>query len=107
MKKFPTILTLSAILAAAFAVLPTFAADPAAPLRGTQLTVAQPDPLPLLPLSEEVMFKYLSAEIAEQRGNYFAAYATMMSIARSTRDPRLSRPARNPASVRRVHTTHA
>ena len=91
MKKFPAILTLSAVLAAAFAVPLTFAADPAAPLRGTQLTVAQPDPLPLLPLSEEVMFKYLSAEIAEQRGNYFAAYATMMSIARSTRDPRLSR----------------
>lgn len=91
MKKFPVILTLSAILAAAFAVAPTFAADPAEPLRGTPLTVVPPDPLPLLSLSEELMFKYLSAEIAEQRGNHFAAYATMMSIARSTRDSRLSR----------------
>ncbi len=91
MKKFPAILTLSAVLAAAFAVLPTFAADAAAPLRDTPPTVATPDPLPLLSLSEEVMFKYLSAEIAEQRGNYFASYATMMSIARSTRDSRLAR----------------
>ena len=72
--------------------MPTvFAADPASPLRGTQLTVVPADPLPMLPLSEELLFKYLSAEISEQRGNTFAAYATMMSIARSTRDPRLAR----------------
>ncbi len=37
------------------------------------------------------MFRYLSAEIALQRGNAFAAYATMLSIARSTHDPRLAR----------------
>lgn len=94
MKKFPSILTLPAILAAAFSVLPAFAADPVSPAASSgasQLTVAQPDTLPLVSLSEELIFKYLSAEIAEQRGNHFAAYATMMSIARSSRDPRLSR----------------
>lgn len=91
MKKFPAILTLTAVLAAAFAMPTVFAADPASPLRGTQLTVVPADPLPMLPLSEELLFKYLSAEISEQRGNTFAAYATMMSIARSTRDPRLAR----------------
>ena len=87
MKKFPAILTLTA----AFASPTAFAADPAPALHGTQVTVVQPDPIPMLPLSEELIFKYLSAEIAEQRGNNFAAYATMMSIARSTRDPRLAR----------------
>ena len=95
MKKFPAILTLTAALAAAFAaayaIPAAFAADPAPALRGAQLTVVQPDPLPALPLSEELMFKYLSAEISEQRGNTFAAYAMMQSIARSTRDPRLAR----------------
>lgn len=91
MKKFPAILTLSALLAAMLTAQTTSAADPASPLRGTQLTVTKPDPLPLVPLTEELMFKYLTAEIAEQRGNSFAAYATMMSIARSSRDPRLAR----------------
>ena len=42
-------------------------------------------------MSEELMFKYLSAELADQRGNAFAAYSTMLSIARTTRDPRLAR----------------
>lgn len=49
------------------------------------------DVLPAVGLSEELMFRYLSAEVAMQRGNAFAAYATMLSIARSTSDPRLAR----------------
>ena len=47
--------------------------------------------LPLVYLTEEILFKYLSAELAEQRGNSFAAYSTMMTIARSSRDPRIAR----------------
>lgn len=47
--------------------------------------------LPAHYLTEEILFKYLSAELAEQRGNNFAAYSTMMSIARSSRDPRVAR----------------
>ncbi|MGV3741693.1 MAG: tetratricopeptide repeat protein [Burkholderiaceae bacterium] len=42
-------------------------------------------------LSEEVLYKYLSAEIAAQRGNWRSAYVTMLSIAQQTRDPRVAR----------------
>lgn len=42
-------------------------------------------------LSEEILYKYLSAEIAEQRGNWRSAYVTMLSIAQQTRDPRVAR----------------
>jgi tetratricopeptide (TPR) repeat protein len=42
-------------------------------------------------LSEEVLYKYLSAEIAEQRGNWRSAYVTMLSIAQQTREPRIAR----------------
>ncbi|NCW76925.1 MAG: hypothetical protein EBV64_02970 [Oxalobacteraceae bacterium] len=81
MKNFPAILTLSALLAL---VSPLHAAE----------STADHEPVDVLPavgLSEELMFRYLSAEIAMQRGNAFAAYATMLSIARSTSDPRLAR----------------
>jgi tetratricopeptide (TPR) repeat protein len=81
LKNFPAILTLSALLALA------------SPLHAAEST-ADHEPIDVLPavgLSEELMFRYLSAEIAMQRGNAFAAYATMLSIARSTSDPRLAR----------------
>lgn len=42
-------------------------------------------------LSEEILFKYLSAEIAAQRSNWRSAYVTMLSIAQQTRDPRVAR----------------
>jgi tetratricopeptide (TPR) repeat protein len=81
LKNFPAILTLSALLALA------------SPLHAAEST-ADHEPIDVLPavgLSEELMFRYLSAEIAMQRGNAFAAYATMLSIARSTSDPRLAK----------------
>lgn len=49
------------------------------------------DPLPSVPLTEELIFKYLSAEIADQRGSWQAAYITMLGIAQHTRDPRIAR----------------
>ena len=49
------------------------------------------DTLPSVQLTEEFIFKYLSAEIADQRGNWQAAYVTMLSIAQQTRDPRVAR----------------
>ena len=81
MKKLPVILTLSALIALA------------GPLRAAE-SPSNNEPVDVLPavgLSEELMFRYLSAEIALQRGDAFAAYATMFSIARSTNDPRLAR----------------
>lgn len=80
MKNLSIILTLSALLASAG----TVAAAPKAPA-GAQ------EALPNARLTGEVMYKYLAAELAFQRGEAFAAYATMFSIARSTNDPRLAR----------------
>ncbi|MFC5472873.1 tetratricopeptide repeat protein [Paraherbaspirillum soli] len=47
--------------------------------------------LPSVELSKEILFKVLSSEIAFQRGNWQAAYVTLLSVAQQTRDPRLAR----------------
>jgi predicted Zn-dependent protease len=60
------------------------------PKMKTQLS-ASADTLPPAELTEKIMFEYLSAEIAEQRGIWGAAYGTMLAIAQQTRDPRLAR----------------
>lgn len=52
---------------------------------------APDDPLPSVELTEELMFKLLSAEIAFQRGDWTSAYVTTLVAARQTRDPRLAR----------------
>jgi tetratricopeptide (TPR) repeat protein len=49
------------------------------------------DPPPSVQLTEELIFKYLTAEIADQRGNWQTAYITMLAIAQETRDPRIAR----------------
>ncbi|HEY4317669.1 MAG TPA: tetratricopeptide repeat protein [Herbaspirillum sp.] len=52
----------------------------------------KPDPsLPDVALNEELMFKILSSEIAFQRGQWQAAYVTLISAAQDTRDPRLAK----------------
>lgn len=83
MKTLSTILTLSALLASAGIVQ----AAPQAPTAPAGVHDAPPNAR----LTGEVMYKYLAAELAFQRGEAFAAYATMLSIARSTNDPRLAR----------------
>ncbi len=83
MKNFSLILTLSALLSA------TGTAWSAPPLANDAGMVS--DGLPKVALSEELMYKFLSAELANQRGEHFAAYATMLSIARGSGDPRLAR----------------
>ncbi len=82
MKKLSTILTLSALLTSATAV------QAAPPASGKAI---KSDALPNVVLSPEVMYKYLAAELAFQRGEAFSAYATMLALARSARDPRLAR----------------
>ncbi len=93
MKKISFILTLSALFASAS--LAQAAPDaPEAPLSsGTQDADSwlPTDNLPKLALSEELMFKYLSSELAFQRGQAFAAYSTMLSLARASGDSRLAR----------------
>jgi tetratricopeptide (TPR) repeat protein len=79
LKIFRAILTLSAAFASA--VLVTSA-------RAEQ---SGGESLPNIAVSEQLIQKYLSAELSFQRGDKFAAYSTMMSLARSLRDPRLAR----------------
>ena len=85
MKKLPIILTLSALLTSA-ACLHTAQGAPASPTQA-----AKPGTPPHVALTPEVLYKYLAAELAFQRGEAFSAYATMLALARSTRDPRLAR----------------
>ena len=47
--------------------------------------------LPLLEMSEGVLYEYLLAEIALQRGSAGLAAQTLVDLAKSTRDPRIAR----------------
>jgi Flp pilus assembly protein TadD len=49
------------------------------------------DPLPNVALSDELLFKLLTAEIAYQRGEWQTAYVTTFVVAQQTRDPRIAR----------------
>jgi predicted Zn-dependent protease len=49
------------------------------------------DPLPAVELSEDLMYKILSGEVAYQRGDWQTAFVTMLGLAQQTRDPRLAR----------------
>lgn len=49
------------------------------------------DPLPTLDLTDDLLFKLLSAEIGFQRGDWESAFVTTLVAARQTRDPRLAR----------------
>lgn len=80
MKLFRAILTLSAVFASAVLV-PSARAEQA----------GSGESLPNIAVTEQLIQKYLSAELSFQRGEKFAAYSTMMSLARSLRDPRLAR----------------
>jgi tetratricopeptide (TPR) repeat protein len=48
------------------------------------------DPLPAVTLTDEILYKFLSAEIGAQRGQWKDAYLTMMATAQQTHDPRLA-----------------
>jgi Flp pilus assembly protein TadD len=49
------------------------------------------DTLPSVALTEDILFKFLAAEIAEQRGLWQSAYINMLAVAQQTRDPRVAR----------------
>jgi tetratricopeptide (TPR) repeat protein len=48
-------------------------------------------PLPEVDLTGPLLFEIVAAEVAVQRGEFNAAFATLMKAARETRDPRLAR----------------
>ncbi len=56
-----------------------------------QLANQKSDPLPNLPLSSDLLYQILSADIAEQRGLEVYAFDTMLDAAKETKDPRLAR----------------
>ena len=53
------------------------------------VSVASQEDLPNVVLTDQILFKVVSAEIAFQRGDFAAAFATTMAVAQQTRDPRL------------------
>ena len=53
--------------------------------------VHKEDSLPAVELSEDILYKVLTSEIAFQRGQWQSAYVTMLSVAQQTRDPRLAK----------------
>lgn len=58
---------------------------------GAEEQQASEDPLPSAELTDDLMFKYLSAEVAYQRGEWKTGYVTMLSLGQQTRDPRFAR----------------
>ena len=71
---------------------PSTAATPRRPrLRSTSTTATPGEQLPAAELSEDVLYRYLSAEIADQRGDWEYAFVNMLQIAQLTRDPRIAR----------------
>lgn len=62
---------------------------------GTEASVndnhASAEDLPPAELTGELLYKYLVAEVADQRGHWQAAYISMLSVAQQTRDPRIAR----------------
>jgi len=47
--------------------------------------------LPKQPLTSDILFKFLVAEVAGQRGEIGIAQSTYLDLARQTRDPRIAR----------------
>lgn len=102
-----TIVTLATSILAGCANLPSFTEHSKdeihASQQATQLALAAEkaldvgampppeDKLPSVKLTEELLYKLLTSEIAFQRGNWQAAYVTILSVAQQTRDPRLAR----------------
>ncbi|HCY62467.1 MAG TPA: hypothetical protein DHV59_06490 [Oxalobacteraceae bacterium] len=64
---------------------------------------ASGEPLPLVALSPDILYKLLSAEIATQRGAWKFAYMTNLGLAQQTRDPRLAQRAMEIALSAKQH----
>jgi Flp pilus assembly protein TadD len=81
----------------------TDAEDDDEPPPQLQLPVKPPaERLPLQDLSEEVLYEYLFAEIALQRGSAGLAAQAFVDLARRTRDPRVARRAAEIATYARL-----
>jgi tetratricopeptide (TPR) repeat protein len=63
----------------------------AAATQTAQSDAADDDAAPDVNLSGALLYQLMAAEVAAQRGDIGAAYATYLKLARETRDPRLAR----------------
>jgi tetratricopeptide (TPR) repeat protein len=90
LKNVFAIVTLSALLAAAVAAEP----EPRQEAPG-QAAQAEPpldgDALPNVPLSSDMLYKLMKAELEFKAGQWQGPYVTMMGTAQLTRDPRLAK----------------
>ncbi len=64
---------------------------------------ATEESLPSVALTEDIMFKLLTAEVAAQRGDWQTAFVTSLSLAQQTRDPRLAQRAMEIALAAKRH----
>lgn len=64
------------------------AAEAITPVRSNPLPPKMP--LPAVPLSADILYRVLAAEISAQRGVVGPAYQTYLELARNTRDPRFA-----------------
>ena len=72
----------------------------------TQASAQEPEirsPLPKLELTESVLYEYLLAEIASQRGSMGLSAQAYVDLARRTRDPRIARRATEIALYARMN----
>ena len=90
-------IVLAALCAWTFAALPAHAQDPSAPEGGAASTDAstpslpeETKDLPDVPLTSQIVFQVLAAEIALQREQPAPAYQTYLALARDTHDPRMA-----------------
>ena len=108
MKTALAIVALSALLSACASLSPTVKTAGAIPAENSgsgaaasaadiaendkRADEAQPvEGLPSATLTDDIIFKFLSSEIAFQRDNWQYAYVNMLAMAQETRDPRLAR----------------
>ncbi|OYY80152.1 MAG: hypothetical protein B7Y33_04165, partial [Hydrogenophilales bacterium 16-62-9] len=78
------------------------AQQPAPP--AVELVAKAPPDYPKQSLTPDILFKFLVAEVAGQRGAIPIAQSTYLDLARQTRDPRIARRAAEMALFARDHT---
>ena len=88
------------VKASQMVVAESLAQQPAQPAQPAVEDVAKPEVEPIVkaqpdypkqPLTPDILFKFLVAEVAGQRGDILIAQSTYLDLARQTRDPRIAR----------------
>lgn len=103
MQEIPSVGRLAALLLALLVPAAVFGAGRTAPAAATSAaTSPSAAPLPDEKLSERILYEYLVAEIALQRGHTELAAQTYLDLAQRTRDPRIAKRAVEVASYARM-----